>query len=200
MKDIKVKWQPTIAVIAGLGILTSVGIWLFSQLTTSGPAKLVKRDTIANQVPEVTSQQPLTIQVPIKQANTSANSTDKALPPAKLSADAIAKQQGLLRAGNLTDYPVRLALLSKQELSASKTSGQSSYEPPAHWDFEPGEGGNKGLTLSLPKQALTIKRGDILVAFAQDGSRRYWGPYVAGDTPFPKWNPVAAEWQLILQP
>jgi hypothetical protein len=37
------------------------------------------------------------------------------------------------------------------------------------------------------------------VAFAQDGSRRYWGPYVVGETSSPEWNPQTQEWQLVLQ-
>jgi hypothetical protein len=62
------------------------------------------------------------------------------------------------------------------------------------------EGGSQGLMLSLPQGNLKLKKGDILVAFAQDGSRLYWGPYIVGETPLPIWNQQKAEWQLILQP
>jgi hypothetical protein len=56
------------------------------------------------------------------------------------------------------------------------------------------------LILSLPQGNLKLKQGDILVAFAQDGSRRYWGPYVVGETTAPILNRKTSEWQLILQP
>lgn len=100
---------------------------------------------------------------------------------------------GSLRVSNRSEHPVRVALLSKRQ-------AQKSYGKPAHWDFAPGEGGSKGLMLSLPEGKLQVKQGDILVVFAQDGSRRYWGPYVAGETASPAWNRTAGEWQLILQP
>lgn len=103
------------------------------------------------------------------------------------------KATGSLRVSNRSEHPVRVALLSKQQ-------AEKSYGKPAHWDFAPGEGGGKGLMLSLPEGKLQVKRGDILVVFAQDGSRQYWGPYVAGETPSPAWNTTAREWLLILQP
>ncbi|MEG4069318.1 hypothetical protein QUA42_18640 [Microcoleus sp. Pol11C2] len=103
------------------------------------------------------------------------------------------KAAGSLRVSNRSEHPVRVALLSKRQ-------AKESYGKPAHWDFAPGEGGDKGLMLSLPEGKLQVKRGDILVVFAQDGSRHYWGPYVAGETASPAWNSTAREWQLILQP
>ena len=103
------------------------------------------------------------------------------------------KATGSLRVSNRSEHPVRVALLSKRQ-------AEKSYGKPAHWDFAPGEGGGKGLMLSLPEGKLQIQKGDILVVFAQDGSRRYWGPYVAGETASPAWNSTAREWQLILQP
>lgn len=99
---------------------------------------------------------------------------------------------GTLRVSNRTDHPVRVALLAQK--------AQKSYKEPAHWDFAPGEGSGKGLVLSLPEGSLKVKPGDILVVFAQDGSRLYWGPYVAGETVFPAWNNQVKEWLLILQP
>ncbi len=118
-------------------------------------------------------------------------------------------RNGVLRIGNPTSYPVRVALLPKQE--AKQGSGKAasaiaqpeepaSYEVPAHWDFAPQEGGANGLLVSLPDRTLKLKKGDVLVAFAQDGSGRYWGPYVVDETAMPTWNPNAVEWQLILQP
>jgi hypothetical protein len=70
---------------------------------------------------------------------------------------------------------------------------------PVHWDFAPGEGGYQGLLLSLPGGDLQLQPGDVLIAFAQDGSQQYWGPYVVGETPIPQWNPAYGEWQLRLE-
>ena len=103
--------------------------------------------------------------------------------------------KGALRINNQSDQPVRVALLVRPTGANSEAS-----EPPAHWDFAPGEGSREGLILSLPQGNLNLKKGDILVAFAQDGSRRYWGPYVVGETPIPIWNQQTSEWQLVLQP
>jgi len=103
-----------------------------------------------------------------------------------------AKAVGTLRVSNRTEHPVRVALLTKR-------SAEKSYGKPAHWDFAPGEGSGKGLMLSLEGE-LKVKQGDILVVFAQDGSRRYWGPYVTGETASPAWNTKAGEWQLVVQP
>jgi hypothetical protein len=111
-----------------------------------------------------------------------------------------AKGSGTLRMSNLTNQPVRLALLARQAGVKSATSKQTNYDVPAHWDFAPKEGGEKGLILSLPQGNLKLEKGDILVAFAQDGSRRYWGPYVVGETSSPKWNTQSREWQLVLSP
>jgi hypothetical protein len=110
------------------------------------------------------------------------------------------KVQGSLRMSNQTNQPVRLALLARQSGAKSSASKQSNYDVPAHWDFAPQEGTEKGLILSLPQGDLKLEKGDILVAFAQDGSRQYWGPYVVGETPSPKWNSQKKEWQLVLNP
>ena len=113
-------------------------------------------------------------------------------------------QPGLLRVGNLTEHPVRIAILLKQAPPTAKVKAgimaRPGYEPPAHWDFAPGEGGTKGLVLSLPQRSLKLKPGDIIVAFAQDGSRRYWGPFVLGETESPVWDAKTTEWQLLLTP
>lgn len=101
---------------------------------------------------------------------------------------------GALRLSNQTTQPVRVALLARKS-----ADGQPNYLKPAHWDFAPGEGSRQGLILSLPDGDLKLKKGDILVAFAQDGSRRYWGPYVVGETTLPVRN-SKSEWQLILKP
>lgn len=106
--------------------------------------------------------------------------------------DVAKTNKGAFRVSNCTDRPVRLALLAK--------SSNRSYRKSAHWDFAPREGSGRGLILSLPEEKLMIKPGDILVVFAQDGSRLYWGPYVVGETNSPMWNRETNEWQLVLQP
>ncbi len=112
----------------------------------------------------------------------------------------IANAQGTLRMSNQTNQPVRLTLLARQSVAKSSGTKQTNYDMPAHWDFAPQEGSEKGLILSLPQNNLKLEKGDILVAFAQDGSRRYWGPYVVGETQLPKWNSQNREWQLVLSP
>jgi hypothetical protein len=111
-----------------------------------------------------------------------------------------AKHQGTLRMSNQTDQPVRLALLARQSVVKDSGGGRTNYDIPAHWDFDPKEGSDKGLMLSLPNGNLKLEKGDVLVAFAQDGSRRYWGPYVVGETPSPQWNSQNKEWLLVLSP
>lgn len=117
----------------------------------------------------------------------------------KTPAKPLAAEAGILRVSNHTQHPVRLALRPKLQ-GIKQSSNQSEYAEAAHWDFAPGEGGTRGLLLALPDGNLKLNRGDILVAFAQDGSRRYWGPYVVGETPGLIWNAQSSEWQLILQP
>lgn len=102
-----------------------------------------------------------------------------------------ATSPGALRMSNQTDQPVRVALLAKR-------SPTTYREEPTHWDFAPHEGSAEGLILSLPEGNFKLNKGDIIVAFAQDGSGRYWGPYVVGETPTPVWNSQAQEWQLTL--
>ncbi len=109
-----------------------------------------------------------------------------------------AKAQGILRMMNQTNQPVRLALLARQSAVKGTSAAKTNYDLPAHWDFAPKEGSEKGLLLSLPNGNLTLEKGDILVAFAQDGSRRYWGPYVVGETSTPQWNSKTREWWLVL--
>lgn len=131
-------------------------------------------------------------------------------PSGKQPVAASISRQGVFRIGNPTGYPIRVALLSKKasaepapsegNTSPVKAVSQPNYELPSHWDFAPEEGGARGLLVSLPDRTLKLKKGDILVAFAQDGSGRYWGPYVVDETALPLWNAKAVEWQLILQP
>lgn len=124
----------------------------------------------------------------------------------------LATPPGVLRLSNQTEHPVRVAFLARQDKphssnqsarnsnSAGKVLLPQLYGEPAHWDFEPGEGSSNGLILSLPAGFVRLEKGDILVAFAQDGSRLYWGPFVVGETPQPVWNQQKSEWLLTLQP
>jgi hypothetical protein len=66
------------------------------------------------------------------------------------------------------------------------------------WDFAPMEGSTDGLILSLESGNLKLQTGDVLMAFALDGSRNYWGPYVVGRTSLPK-RQASTEWSLELQ-
>ncbi len=96
---------------------------------------------------------------------------------------------GALILSNQTDLPVRVALLAR---------GSEAGEP-AHWDFAPLEGSTEGLVLSLPEGNFKLKKGDVLVAFAQDGSGQYWGPYVVGESDAPIWDAKLSRWSLTLQ-
>jgi hypothetical protein len=112
---------------------------------------------------------------------------------------------GTLRVGNKTDHPLRVVLLPQRNQNSSPSSAQpqsndqSPYSEPVHWDFAPEEGSGRGLILSLPDNNLRLQEGDILIAFAQDGSQRYWGPFVVGKTPRPVWNTTDKEWLLMVQ-
>ncbi|MTJ49737.1 hypothetical protein FJR05_18470 [Dolichospermum sp. UHCC 0259] len=117
----------------------------------------------------------------------------------RFDSDSKTKTTGSLRMSNKTTQPVRLALLARQSSQKSATANKNKSGIPAHWDFAPQEGNENGLVLSLPQGNLKLEKGDILVAFAQDGSRRYWGPYVVGETSSPQWNPQTQEWQLVLE-
>jgi hypothetical protein len=100
-----------------------------------------------------------------------------------------------LRVSNQTRYPLRLVLLQSATLNLNPKSAK-----PTHWDFAPNEGSQNGLLLSLPKENLRLSRGDILMAFALDGSRRYWGPYIVDETPLPTQSKASGIWQLVIKP
>jgi hypothetical protein len=133
------------------------------------------------------------VNIPVRQNTTS----DIKVPSSQLLSYSSVKTSknagtGSLRLSNQTNQPVRLALLSKNK------QAKPEKNIPAHWDFAPQEGSEKGLLLSLPNGKLQLFKGDVVVAFAQDGSRRYWGPYIVGETPLPMWNSQQKEWLLIL--
>ncbi|MGB7413094.1 MAG: hypothetical protein WA902_02705 [Thermosynechococcaceae cyanobacterium] len=103
--------------------------------------------------------------------------------------DQPAKILDQLRVSNRTRYPIRLVLLT-----------HTASTEPIHWDFAPIEGHQKGIVLSRPAGQLQLKKGDVLTAFAVDGSRRYWGPYIVGETAQPNQSSPTTEWQLVLTP
>ena len=209
-RHFKSKWDSAIAITIATSLcLASAWIVLGrsrppapTQSTDLQSTKLSQPDS-ARPVPAVKSQpstdtpaSPLVVAQPSGQT---INSLARQDPPATPTRPTFVRQ-GVLRIGNPTDYPIRVALLAKKSGTEAATAKQPEYELPAHWDFAPQEGATKGLIVSLPDRTLKVKQGDVLVAFAQDGSRRYWGPYVMGETAVPVWNPKAAEWELILQP
>ncbi len=105
-----------------------------------------------------------------------------------LSSDPVSQGiQAALRVSNRTNHPVRVAW-------------RSPNNEAVHWDFAPQEGNMNGLILSLPETDLTLEPGDLIVVFAQDGSREYWGPFLVGKTDLPAWNSQLQEWQLLIQP
>ncbi len=148
------------------------------------PAPPIWEETPPSPTSQPLEQEPTATPTPEKLSN------DVTVPDADASSPT--NSQGQLRVSNLTEHPVRIALLLWQ-------SKENQYSKPAHWDFAPEEGGSKGLILSLPEGTLKLQPTDIIVAFAQDGSRRYWGPYVVGKTSLPVWNSKTGEWQLILR-
>lgn len=193
-KDFKLKGVSAIVAIIASSLLLIGGWFTVGQLLSLRSSSIP--DALTNP-PEDTVEIPPSAVV----SSASPESFVTQVPAGNPRVAANTPRQGLLRVGNLSEHPVRVALLLKKS-GASKdvASSQTSYEPPAHWDFAPGEGQVKGLVLSLPNRSLKLKPGDILVAFAQDGSRRYWGPYVVGETRSPSWSPDASEWQLALEP
>jgi len=121
--------------------------------------------------------------------------------PTQMPSQAVTQPQpvpGGLRVQNQTSSPVRLVLLENRAAASAATTA-ADYRDPVHWDFAPAEGSEAGLILSLPDRNLRLKPGDILVGFALDGSRRYWGPFVVGKTPLPEQS-ESQEWQLTLRP
>ncbi|WP_287127984.1 hypothetical protein [Candidatus Cyanaurora vandensis] len=94
---------------------------------------------------------------------------------------------GPLRVGNATPLPVRVVL--------TKTDGK-----PQAWDLAPRQASNEGqelITANTPAQAA---EGDLLLIFATDGSRRYWGPNVLGFTPAPFWDSRRRLWTTVVRP
>jgi hypothetical protein len=109
---------------------------------------------------------------------------------------ALIPSSGGLVVQNRSPHPVRLVLLSRSE--KKPLDSQPKDSTPAHWDFAPWEGRLKGVLVVLSERAVRLKPGDVVVAFAQDGSRQYWGPFVVGETSEPKWDQDTSEWRIVL--
>lgn len=190
MKQVRSGWHPNrkVALQVGLASVVLIGI-VGAVLMKFFSIEITIAPTSSNSVPVI---------------KTAASPPTEPVAPAKIEkpdAAAIAAKQGNLRIRNLSDYPVRVALLSRQPKETSSKSGapQSAFALPAHWDFAPREGSQSGLLVTLPNRSIQLKRGDVVVAFAQDGSQRYWGPFVVGETDRPDWNAQAGEWELVLE-
>lgn len=205
IKLTSLKVYPAILAAVGVAIaLLAIGrYWGASEQTLStdvDPSRLLPDIPTAPADP-VSVNSAVEEQPPDQQATPS---TAERVDPAVGSAATLSSN---LRVSNRTVHPVRVALLSQADAtpaSAASTSAaapaQMTYDLPVHWDFAPGEGSQQGLLLSLPDQNIELQAGDVLVAFAQDGSRAYWGPYVVDQTNLPLWNEAQQEWQLILEP
>ncbi|BCL35594.1 hypothetical protein NSMS1_20410 [Nostoc sp. MS1] len=160
---------------------------------SSDTPKSESNSTLTTNSTEVTNTTPIITDSIVRKEN----QTNSILAARQALADK-GRLPGKLRMSNQTNQPVRLALLARQV--GNKGLSDKQAEIPAHWDFDPQEGSTKGLVLSLPIGNLKLEKGDVLVAFAQDGSRRYWGPYVVGETSQPTWNSQSQEWVLVISP
>lgn len=193
-------FYPALIVAAVLGVAGLVLGWLQFSVTIepiNPDAALIPEKAALPQ--QSLSNEPATVPsaMPTPQAEPHQVVKQKTLAQSSPQSAAI---PGALRVSNQTDQPLRVALLTRQSSGNSPAGSKSQYGEPVHWDFAPGEGSSQGLVLSLPEGNLQLKKGDILVVFAQDGSRRYWGPYVVGETDAPMWNQKTSEWQLVLKP
>ena len=224
--SITIKLYPlTVVGVVLLGSLTlgSWGLWWFQVYPPGWRGSSPTADELdAFIVPDPLSSpsdplvwSPSVLETPEPEVPPSSSSTPVPQIAVAGSSFQVIPETGVFRVGNQTPHPVRIALLQRggleqkavsvgegtaSETRLSVTPLQDGARAPVHWDFEPGEGGYQGFILSLPQGDLQLELGDILVAFAQDGSRRYWGPYVVGETSLPYWNTERSEWQLLLQP
>ncbi|GAB4460523.1 MAG: hypothetical protein OHK0037_07930 [Elainellaceae cyanobacterium] len=185
-------------------VLLGLTVWFLSQfqidIQFEGTPSAVDPSSIEDEpntspAPSPTPLVSPTSPAPIASPIGSPAASPAAVPAAPDSPQPATVQAGSLRVSNQTDHPVRVALLSRSsENSRSGGSGE-----PVHWDFAPQEGSTKGLLLALPEGEadLQVRTGDVITAFAQDGSRRYWGPYVVGETVYPTWNAASSEWELV---
>lgn len=196
MKNSMYQYRNLMIVFLALGLIGMIAAWLNISISFES--------TNPETISKVTQNTPSGVtNTEINGEETNANSTPIQPVESSLSdqvnSETKTKVPGLLRVSNKTTQPIRLVLLARQLSQKSANINKIKSTPPAHWDFAPEEGSERGLVLSLPQANLRLEKGDILAAFAQDGSRRYWGPYVVGETSSPQWQPQGQEWQLVLQ-
>jgi hypothetical protein len=142
--------------------------------------------------PDPTSEEAPVIAIdPLPAPTAAVSSTSTPSSPSKPIPDG-------LRVSNQTDLPIRVVLLAQGSVASDPV--KQPFQEPVHWDFAPMEGNVGGLAMSLPEGDLKLADGDVLMIFALDGSKRYWGPYVVGQTARPIKQKTTAEWQLILSP
>ncbi len=190
----KAKLYPAL-VMTGTILLTLISLrqFLFRYCTESTERKSSEQVTLSLSTPLSTAFPKTSVPTPSVPATTPVPSGESRMIPPKRSSPPASRghHQGSFRVSNFTEHPVRVALLNRSSTVMTE---------PVHWDFAPEEGSTDGLILSLPDQDLILKSGDILIVFAPDGSRYYWGPYIVGETTLPVWNPQTQEWQLMIKP
>lgn len=199
---------PAVIIASVLGVLGLVGIlllWFQVSITIepmgSDTAVLPGKSAIDSSAETDVTNRAATVP-PTSTPSERSSAEQTTIAQSTPQAPTVAPVPGALRVSNQSEQPLRVALLTKQPgtNSTGNTADQDKYSEPIHWDFAPGEGSSQGLILSLPQGNLKLKKGDVIVAFAEDGSRRYWGPYVVGETPAPVLDRKTSEWQLVIQP
>jgi hypothetical protein len=174
--------------VAGAIIVLSLGfrqLWLNTCISSTEFEQSLAPDNVPVFIPSTIPDSTLN---PTPTPSLTENATPENL--FKPSSDPVSTgQEAAFRVSNQSNHPVRVAWRARSPTSE-----------PIHWDFAPQEGSVNGLILSRPETDLTLQPGDVLIVFAQDGSRRYWGPYIVGETASPTWNSQVEEWQLVVQP
>ncbi|MEY2910995.1 MAG: hypothetical protein RLZZ184_304 [Cyanobacteriota bacterium] len=203
MKNSMYQYRNLMIVFLALGLIGIIAAWLNISISfeSTNPETISKvtQNTPSGVTNTENGEKTNSNSTPIQPVESSSQKRESTVLSNQVNSDTTTKVPGLLRVSNKTTQPIRLVLLARQLSQKSANINKIKSTPPAHWDFAPEEGSERGLVLSLPQANLRLEKGDILAAFAQDGSRRYWGPYVVGETSSPQWQPQGQEWQLVLQ-
>lgn len=204
MKNSMYQYRNLMIVFLALGLIGIIAAWLnvsisFESTNPETISKVTQNTPSGVTNTEINGEETNSNSTPIQPVESSSQKRESTVLSNQVNSDTKTKVPGLLRVSNKTTQPLRLILLARQLSQKSANINKIKPTPPAHWDFAPEEGSERGLVLSLPQANLRLEKGDILAAFAQDGSRHYWGPYVVGETSSPQWQPQRQEWQLVLQ-
>lgn len=203
MKNSMYQYRNLMITFAALGLIGIIAAWLNISISfeSTNPETISKvtQNTPSGVTNTENGEETNSNSTPIQPVESSSQKRESTVLSDQVNSDTKTKIPGLLRVSNKTTQPIRLVLLARQLSQKSANANKIKSTPPAHWDFAPEEGSERGLVLSLPQANLRLEKGDILVAFAQDGSRQYWGPCVVGETSSPQWQPQRQEWQLVLQ-